>query len=374
VWRVVAAPLERTSLPGVYRRGSRYVVVYRRDGRQHRRSVATLVQARSLRRRLDAERAERMRGVTLHAYALRWVGRHAGSGHDTVNERTRTEYRRLLDTYALAYFDPELALADIDHAALQGFVGWLTLRPGSAGARLSDRSIRNALTPLRRCLEQAVADGVLERNPAERLVLPRRRAGKPYRFDERRFLTRAQLARLIAELPPRWRPPLRLLASTGLRISEAIALRWSDMELAADPPRLRVRRAIVAGQLTAPKSRYGIRAVPLSRSLAAELRRLRQPDVGEDELVFPAGNGAPLSPGNLRNRVLAPAAARAGVPWASFHTLRHTCAALLVAAGASPLRLQRWMGHHSPAYTLEAYGHLIDGELGTALDLDHGLG
>lgn len=51
-----------------------------------------------------------------------------------------------------------------------------------------------------------------------------------------------------------------------------------------------------------------------------------------------------------------PAAERAGVPWARFHTLRHTCAALLIDAGASPLRLQRWMGHHSAAFTLDNYG------------------
>ena len=64
-----------------------------------------------------------------------------------------------------------------------------------------------------------------------------------------------------------------------------------------------------------------------------------------------------------------PAAERAGVPWARFHTLRHTCAALLVDAGASPLRLQRWMGHHSAAFTLDNYGHLIDDGLGPYLSL-----
>jgi integrase len=50
--------------------------------------------------------------------------------------------------------------------------------------------------------------------------------------------------------------------------------------------------------------------------------------------------------------------------------LRHTCASLLIERGTSPLRLQRWMGHHAAAYTLEAYGHLVDDELGEALDLD----
>jgi hypothetical protein len=42
---------------------------------------------------------------------------------------------------------------------------------------------------------------------------------------------------------------------------------------------------------------------------------------------------------------------------------------MLIESGLSPLRLQRWMGHHSPAFTLETYGHLIDGDLGPPLDL-----
>jgi integrase len=77
-----------------------------------------------------------------------------------------------------------------------------------------------------------------------------------------------------------------------------------------------------------------------------------------------------LRPGNLRYRVLIPAAHRAGVPWARFHTLRHTCAAMLIDAGAGPLRLQRWMGHHSAAFTLDTYGHLLGDDLGPHLDLD----
>jgi integrase len=161
-------------------------------------------------------------------------------------------------------------------------------------------------------------------------VLPRRRRGRAYEHDERRFSSRQQLARLLAEIPSQWRPLFELLASTGLRISEAIALRVMDAGLDTDAPCVNVRRAIVNGQLTAPKSRLGRRT----------------------------------------NRVLIPAADRAGVPWARFHTLRHTCAAMLIDAGASPLRLQRWMGHHSAAFTLDTYGHLLGDDLGPHLDLD----
>jgi integrase len=54
--------------------------------------------------------------------------------------------------------------------------------------------------------------------------------------------------------------------------------------------------------------------------------------------------------------------------------LRRTCASLLIESGLSVLRLRRWMGHHSPAFTLETYGHLLDGDLGPALDLRRELG
>lgn len=42
---------------------------------------------------------------------------------------------------------------------------------------------------------------------------------------------------------------------------------------------------------------------------------------------------------------------------------------MLIDAGASPLRLQRWMGHHSAAFTLDTYGHLLHDDLGPHLDL-----
>ena len=299
---------------------------------------------------------------------LGWLDRYSGSGHDSLRDGTRREYRRLLTTFALRYFDRELRLRDLDAAKLQQFVDWLTSRPGRNG-RLSDSSIANALVPLRLALDAAVAEGVLAENPAAALVLPRRRGGRAWQFTERRFLSREELARLLAEVPERWRPLIELLAATGLRISEAIGLRWSDLDLDAEPPRLRVVRAIVKGAVVAPKSPNGLRVVPVPPALARELRTLRPLDGAPDAPVFPGRGGRPASPTNLRLRALAPATERAKLPGVSFHTLRHTCASLLIESGASPLRLQRRMGHHSAAYTLDAYGHLIDGELGPALDL-----
>jgi integrase len=363
------ALLERTSHPGVYRRGSQYVAVYRRGGRQRKEFAATLDGARSIKLKRDAEAKDERRGPTLHAYVLAWIARHAGSGRDSVREQTRTEYQRLLATFALSYFPASVRLADLDRRALQGFIGWVTDRPGRNG-RLSDRSIRNALTPLRLCLDAAASDGLVSGDLTRALVLPVRRGGRRWDVRERRSLNREELTRLLAEIPPGYKPLFVLLATTGLRISEAIGLRWCDVDLDARPPYLRVRQAIVKGIVGAPKSRHGARTIPLTDDLGRRLCQLRPADAKPEDLVFRNGRGRPLAPNNLRNRILGPAATRAGVPGIGLHTLRHTCASLLIERGTSPLRLQRWMGHHAAAYTLDTYGHLIDDELGDALDLD----
>jgi integrase len=257
---------------------------------------------------------------------------------------------------------------ELDCVAVQQFVDWLTTRPGRDG-RLCDRSIANALTPLRLTLDAAVAEGLLDANPAGHVVLPRRRSGRAWSTRERRYLTRAELVRLLDEVPVKWRPLFELLAATGLRISEATGLPWSDLVLDGPTPHLHVKRALVKGAIVAPKSRHGARLIPLTRELGALLhayRRIRPP---RTDSCFPGRDCRASDQGSLRRRVLVPAAERAGLNGVGFHTLRHTCASMLLESGVSPLRLQRWMGHHSPAFTLETYGHLIDSDLGPALDL-----
>jgi len=186
----MAATLERTSTPGVYARGSRWVAVYLEDGRQRRRTAPTFRAAREIKVRATAREAARRAGPTLHAYALEWVDHYAGRGaHDVINDRTRREYRRLLITYALAYFAPEERLRGLDEQRLRGFVDWLCRQHGPDGHRLCDRSVRNAVLPLRACLRRATDAGLVAGDVGAAVVLPRRRRGRAYEYDERRFLS-----------------------------------------------------------------------------------------------------------------------------------------------------------------------------------------
>lgn len=76
--------------------------------------------------------------------------------------------------------------------------------------------------------------------------------------------------------------------------------------------------------------------------------------------------------GNVYRRVLQPAREAADLPWVGFHAFRHTCATLLFTEGRSAVQVQRWLGHHSAAFTLATYVHLLDGDLGKPLSLTIG--
>lgn len=99
-------------------------------------------------------------------------------------------------------------------------------------------------------------------------------------------------------------------------------------------------------------------------------RRRVTPFAADDDLVFPARNGSPLRQENVRRRVLKPAVEEADAGWAGFHTFRHTCASMLFERGANAVQVQRWLGHHSPAFTLSTYVHPLDSGVGGALELD----
>jgi integrase len=174
---------------------------------------------------------------------------------------------------------------------------------------------------------------------------------------------------VVSLVHSRHRLMFELLAATGLRRSELLALEGRHHSLDGDCPhvkvRQRVRRRVGAGLVVGPlKSRYARRDVPIPLDLADRVRALAVPD---DKLVFASTVGTLLDGDNLADRVLAPACSEAGVEWAGFHTFRHTVASRLFAAGRNPVQVQRWLGHHSPSFTLDTYVHLLDADLGEPL-------
>ncbi|MGB7685836.1 MAG: tyrosine-type recombinase/integrase [Solirubrobacterales bacterium] len=368
--------LVKTKTPGVFKRidgmGKTigYACVYRSAGRQRKRHARTYAEARRLKRASETDRdrgeLQERSAITFRPYLDEWVERYRGQGRRGFRENTRDEYRRLIGAYAHRYFTARLKLVDVTTYTLARFVDWLADEKAQ-GKRLSDRTIANATIPLRAALATAKREGLIRHNPAQGLTLPPR---EPHVDEEFKAFTPEQLATVIELAPDRHRLLLEFLAATGLRISEAIALQHLHVQLDAKPE-VCIRRALVRGRIEPPKTKHGRREVRLPDSLAAKLRAHLddQPDQDSTAVFFPNESGAPLDPSNLRPRVLKPLVRQAGAPWAGFHTFRHTFASLHLRHGTNLLQLSRALGHHSPAFTLTRYTHLLPGDEAPALDL-----
>ena len=357
------AVMEKTKTPGVYKRGSRYVVVWRHKGKQHKSFHRTLSEAREAKgRRQSGERTPTTR-QSFEDYAAAWLDGYAGRTSRGFSETSRRDYQRALDAYAAPFFR-SYRLADVEPPDVRRFVKHLE----SKG--LAPASVVKNLVPLKALLATAVEDGALRSNPAAGVRVNGRRDEGEEEPERAKAMTRAELHAVLAELPPEWSLFFELLAHTGLRVSEALGLDWSDVEF-GKRPRLRVRRQCYRGTLKRLKSRAGRRDLPLSPGMARQLWAARPPRA--DGPMFTTRNGTRYADRNIR-RVLDRASERAGVPWVGFHTFRHTCASLLFAGGLNVKQVSEWLGHADPSFTLRVYVHLLDEGIGAADFLDGQVG
>jgi integrase len=171
-------------------------------------------------------------------------------------------------------------------------------------------------------------------------------------------------------------PLFRVLVTTGLRVSEALALRWQDVDLATG--RLAVERSwdMRVGVIE-PKSEAGRRRVPLAAILRDFLDQHKVATGRTDGLVFGRTETRPFEPVSL--------AARAATAWKAenvkreekgldplepitLHEARHTYASLMIAAGVNAKALSTYMGHASITITYDRYGHLMPGNEEEAAD------
>jgi integrase len=270
--------LLKTKTPGVFKRVDAkgrtmgYVCVFRAGGRQRKRHARTYEEAKRAKCESETDRdrgeLQERTAITFRVYLDEWVERYRGQGRRGFRENTRDEYRRLIGAFAHPYFPARLKLIDVSPYVLARFVDWLADEKVQ-GRRLGDRTIANATMPLRAALAAAKREGLIRHNPAQGLSLPPRDepAG-----EEVKVFTPEQLAAVMGLAPERHRLLLELLAATGLRISEAIALQRLHVQLDSPAPEVCIRRVIVNGRTEPPKTKYSRREVRLPASLAKSLR------------------------------------------------------------------------------------------------------
>jgi integrase len=372
--------LKKTKTPGVYRRVDGdgktvgYVAVIEVAGRQRKRSARTYEEARRLKRESETDRdrgeLQARTTITFLRYLDEWVERYRGQGRRGFRENTRDEYRRVIRGYAHPYFSGRLKLVDVTTFRLARFVDWLA-DENEQGKRLSDSTIANIANPLRAALATANREGLIRHNTSRGLVLPHREEIEEDEEEAIKVFSREQLAAVLAMAPDRHKLLFEVLATCGLRISEAIGLQRLHLQLDGSEPEVCIRRAIVKSRIEPPKSKYSRRDVRLPAPLAYRLRAhlAAQEDRDSTAPAFTNIEGEVIDPSNLRRRVLKPLVEEVGAPWAAFHTFRHTFASIHLSEGTNLLQLSRALGHHSAAFTLSRYTHLLPGDEAPPLDL-----
>ncbi|MGB7146026.1 tyrosine-type recombinase/integrase [Mycobacterium sp.] len=234
------------------------------------------------------------------------------------------------------------------------------------GKGLSDSTLRQVYTVLRAVLADAKLDGLIADNAALRVRRPR------VARTEATYLEPDQVMALLAAADGlRYRSVLVLIAGTGLRRGEALALRWEHVDLAAGEIRVRETVGRLDGRLvfSEVKTAKSRRTVPLSSAMVTMLEahkveqaaeRLRAGESWADNgLVFCTELGHPVEPRNIL-RTVETAATKAGVVGVGVHSLRHSAAVAWLDNGVHIRAVADLLGHSSIAVTGDVYAHTSD--------------
>lgn len=251
---------------------------------------------------------------------------------------------------------------------------------GLLEADMAPVTVGKVLSTLRSALRQAVADGLIARNPALSVKPPaairvERAVWTPEQVAQ--FLVATRTRHPDASVKERhWGALWAFLIGTGMRLGEACAVRWSDIEggVVMIESAYRPLPAWARGDgprmaRVPPKTPAGRRTVVLPAFVVERLAEHPHTPSAAD-LVFCTRRGTPLEPGRVLDAFKRDVR-RAKLPEARIHDLRHVAATLALGEGMGLEDVKRLLGHATIALTSDHYAHLVAGrqrQVAAALD------
>ena len=274
----------------------------------------------------------------------------------TLRPNTFVSYSSHLTNHVVDHLG-QLSIHDVDGPVINALYAHLLAsgRRKGRGRGLSPTTVRRVHATLRRAFRDAVRWGLLEKNPVASCDPPRlaRDTGmRTWTLEELQSFLRATKG---DDLHVLW----MLLATTGIRRSEALGLRWANIDLTGRTIAIRETLVLVGSSpyFSEPKSARSRRVVALDATSCAALKRLRG-GASPDELVFRDETGDPFHPGAVSKR-FREAVIDADLPRIRLHDLRHTHATLALQAGIHPKIVSERLGHSTVAFTLDVYSHAL---------------
>ncbi len=299
--------------------------------------------------------------ITVEQYLIRWLDAVAPSLAPTA----ASNYRLLVRCYVLPHLGPyQLTKLRPDH--LITAYRALLAGGGRRGRPLSATTVRTVHRILSKAFNDAVRDGVLSRNPAAHVPLP-----KKVRPDLKVWDRSQVAAFLAAAAQDRLYAAWLLALLCGLRRGELAGLRWSDVDLGTGTVRIASQRTTDAAWQVITKEPKGssrrtvdvgpavVDALTAHRKTSDEEQRRYGVPSKDTGLVFVQLDGQGYHPDRLRELFQA-LARKAGVPVIRLHDARHSCATLALDAGLHPKVVQQLLGHSSWSVTMDLYSHRVD--------------
>jgi len=300
-------------------------------------------------------------------FAAKWIASSLAASDR--KHSTKTLYAGLTRTHIIGSELGKTRMNALKPTTVERFVSQLRAKG------LAASSVRQIYTVARAIGDAAVRDGLLGKNPFVAVKRPK------VSTVEATFLEPNQVTKLLrAADTSRYAPFFELLVNTGLRRGEALALKWSDIDISKQLLRVRGTLARVDGELTItdPKSDKSRRTVPLSAPAIAVIERIKERTQHERQqarqlwqesgFVFVTDIGEPCDPRNAL-RALKAAADKAGLKGIGLHTLRHSAASVMLTNGVPITVVSQILGHSGISITVDVYGHVAPDVSRGALDV-----
>lgn len=233
---------------------------------------------------------------------------------------------------------------------------------------VSHRTVRYIHATAHIILHTAQRWGMVSRNVADSVTPPKQQRSEMHILDDE------GLQRVLeAASATQYYSLFYVLLFTGMRRSEALALRWNDVDLLMG--QVSVSRTLYQHKdrtfsFRAPKTAKGRRMIALPPSVCVVLREHRQQyeartrqmglPVNDDSLIFCHLDGSPMLPHSV-SQAWAKLADRVGYPEVRLHDCRHTHASVLLRQGVHPKVVQERLGHANIGITLDTYSHVAPG-------------
>lgn len=323
---------------------------------------------------IDTKTLAKPTDETVGALVLRWLEERKAN---EIQDATMRNYKIQANTHIVPALG-NVKYRDLTTFRVQSWINELVAK------ELSYSSIRLAYVVLGGALSWALEQNLIARHPYVGTALPKKLKAekaemKVFAPDEmHRFLAGIDQQRISYG---RYTALFYILLYCGLRPSEALALKWQDIDMTTR--QLAVRRALMqvsSGAWTErpfTKTAAGMRTLTIPGAAFDVLREHRVTQLREqmaegpaweqNDYVFTTHTGTHLAPHNV-SRVWKKLCTLTGVPVIRLYDARHTATTLELAAGVDVKTVSKRRGHASAAFTLDTYGHVINAMDSAAAD------